>query len=332
MNREDISKIAERIRKLLALGTSSNEHEAALAVSKAQALLQQYDLSMESIENLKADPRTSIGRQSSGLQTREGKPEGWKADLLHAVAETSDCAVATTYEYERTKSGKHRLVTHYNVIGFLHDVEMVGYSTAFLIGEVERLAQVYADRMWAEIRDLERRAGITHQQAEAAYVRQTGRHPLKAKLYFIRGAAERLVDDLRSQYYERQMKLQEGNGGNPYALVVQKKSAVADWISMERHGMTVAEYRKLCEEQHAKWVAEHPEEKETPAETPAERAKREAREERAYQREQARREREWKRQYRATDHAAVRDGRVAGAGIRVHKGLNGGSGQDSLPG
>jgi hypothetical protein len=41
--------IIEKIQKLLALSTSSNEHEAALALAKAQKMLLQYNLSLEEV-------------------------------------------------------------------------------------------------------------------------------------------------------------------------------------------------------------------------------------------------------------------------------------------
>src|SRR5579884_2145941 len=41
--------IIEKIQKLLALSTSSNEHEAALALAKAQNMLLQYNLSLEEV-------------------------------------------------------------------------------------------------------------------------------------------------------------------------------------------------------------------------------------------------------------------------------------------
>lgn len=41
---DDTDKVLERVRKLLALATSSNEHEAAAAMAKAQALMAEHGL------------------------------------------------------------------------------------------------------------------------------------------------------------------------------------------------------------------------------------------------------------------------------------------------
>src|SRR4051812_49350731 len=46
----DMAPIVEKVRKLLALSTSSNPHEAALAAAKAQNLLAQYNLELSQID------------------------------------------------------------------------------------------------------------------------------------------------------------------------------------------------------------------------------------------------------------------------------------------
>src|SRR5688572_24257716 len=94
--KQKLDNVMRHIRGLLALGTSHNENEAAAAVAKAHELLDKYDLTMETIENLKADSRTSIRKGSHVMSTTEGKPEGWKADLFQAVADTTDCYTAYT--------------------------------------------------------------------------------------------------------------------------------------------------------------------------------------------------------------------------------------------
>lgn len=46
----DIARISEKIRRLLALSTSENPHEAALAAAKAQELLHRYNLEVSDIK------------------------------------------------------------------------------------------------------------------------------------------------------------------------------------------------------------------------------------------------------------------------------------------
>jgi len=45
----EMEAIIRKVEKLLALGTSSNEHEAASAVAKAQDLMEAYGLAMEQV-------------------------------------------------------------------------------------------------------------------------------------------------------------------------------------------------------------------------------------------------------------------------------------------
>lgn len=71
----------EKIRKVLTLTTSSNEHEAALAAERAQQLLTEYRLTVADIEN------AEIGR------TLMGRKGGWSDVLLMTVATACGCSV-----------------------------------------------------------------------------------------------------------------------------------------------------------------------------------------------------------------------------------------------
>ena len=144
-DKETIERVIAKARKLLSVEGRTPE-EAAAYVAKAQSLLEQYDLTMESVASLAADKRTSIGYGGHVMATTEGKPDGWKGDIFEAVAKTSDCYTAYDYEYEETPSGRSRLVKRGKLIGFAHDVEMAGYELSFLIGEVQRLAKEYRDK------------------------------------------------------------------------------------------------------------------------------------------------------------------------------------------
>lgn len=52
--------VISKIQKLFALSGSSNEHEAALALTKAQALMLAHNLSMEAIENFESHTESYI--------------------------------------------------------------------------------------------------------------------------------------------------------------------------------------------------------------------------------------------------------------------------------
>jgi ElaB/YqjD/DUF883 family membrane-anchored ribosome-binding protein len=52
--------IVDRIAKLLALATSSNEHEAAAAAAKAQEILTEHNLRLEDIKTEHKSPELPI--------------------------------------------------------------------------------------------------------------------------------------------------------------------------------------------------------------------------------------------------------------------------------
>lgn len=332
MTNEKLDKVIDKVRKLLALGSSPNENEAAAAVAKAQELLAAYDLSMESIQDLKADKRTAVTKGAAVVSTTEGKPDGWKADLFEAIASTSDCYTAYSYEYEETKGGKSRQVKSGNLIGFGHDVEMAGYALAFLIKEIERLAQAYADVMWAEIREMRDNLEITQHEAEATYVRTNGRHPLKAKLYFTRGAAEAVIANLQqAAYYRKQAAEAEARNTNTTALVISKKAAIDDYLSMEHYGKTAAEHQAEVEANIAKWnqeradaLAKNPPPEAKP-ETEAERHKRQERERRENERYWQAQERRRDREEAKKDRTAYRQGKQEGATVSIRPGIQAGT-------
>jgi hypothetical protein len=119
--------VIEKIRKLLALAGSANEHEAALAAQKAQDLLEAYNLDMSVISTARATKREKASR-GGGLYK-------WQRNLWHAVSTLNFCRY--TY-YQGNRAGgeyKHELIgSKANVIGA---ELMAGY----LEGAVERLAR-----------------------------------------------------------------------------------------------------------------------------------------------------------------------------------------------
>lgn len=84
MNR---AELIEKIRKLLNLASSDNEHEAALAATKAQELLSAYNLSMSDIPGEEASC-TSAAREYARTRKRL---EGWAFILATVTSEAFDC-------------------------------------------------------------------------------------------------------------------------------------------------------------------------------------------------------------------------------------------------
>jgi hypothetical protein len=123
----DTARIAEKIRRLLALSTSSNEHEAAAAAAKAAELLHRYNLSMAEIQT-PAD-RADFVREMIDL----GNAAGWRGVLLGGIANVNGAYVVS--------HGGGR----YGIVGQPHTIEIVRYLYEYLAGAIDRLA----DREWA---------------------------------------------------------------------------------------------------------------------------------------------------------------------------------------
>lgn len=125
---QDIDRIVERIKKLLALATSQNPHEAALAAAKAQELLFRHNLSMAMVEAAiegGANPDYVNDRFDSGGWMH------WRRRLLGAVARNNFCRGVS---YQGTRE--------VGIVGEPHNVTVVKHLYAFLVREVLRLAEV----------------------------------------------------------------------------------------------------------------------------------------------------------------------------------------------
>jgi hypothetical protein len=119
--------IIEKIKKLLALANSSNEHEAALAASHAQRLLSEHNLAMADIE---AAHKTN---KADKVETTLSKTlPKWLRHLSSGVSTAFDCQAV---HYPAT--GKMTF------IGVGADVQIAAYTFAYLNRTVRRLCASY---------------------------------------------------------------------------------------------------------------------------------------------------------------------------------------------
>jgi hypothetical protein len=330
----DIERVLELVRKLLNTKGRTPE-EAAEYVAKAQALLQQYDLEMEDAVNVTADRRSSV-REERGIEVaRYGKPEGWKADLFRAVAETNDCYVVIT-DYGETVNGVYKRGTFARLVGRHSDIEMAHYVFDFLVGEMLRLSNEYGKERWQEIWDLAAERGISKHDAESIYVERTGTHPLRAKLSWLKGATRSVIMTLRRDKEARTAatRTDAPAGASTALVVVERKAAdIKDFLdeqAAKRYGMTLEQYRaqqQAARERREAAVAAMRAEPPKPVkpETDAQRRKREEREERADARWREKYWREQERAARSTDRDALRRGEQDGARISIRPGVKPGT-------
>jgi hypothetical protein len=80
-------RIVERIKKLLSLATSSEPHEASLALQRAQAMMAEHNISAEYAEvgEVVEEALRSIATAS--------KVKGWEVRLLDGIAKAFGCAL-----------------------------------------------------------------------------------------------------------------------------------------------------------------------------------------------------------------------------------------------
>lgn len=120
----DQEKIIDRVRKLMALATSSNEHEAAAAAAKAQELMLKHNLSAAAL-NTKEEENTR-----DWIDEKDGS--SWRAQLANGIARGLMCRIVV-----HNLGGKHK---RYAVLGKPANVEVVQYMYEYLSKELVRLS------------------------------------------------------------------------------------------------------------------------------------------------------------------------------------------------
>lgn len=129
----DNQKIIGRVRKLLALGTSPNEAEAALAIEKAHKLLAAYNLELSDLGTSADDISEEVWDQ--GLRTRK-----WKSALLASIATAHFCTLLV----RRTRTAQSTLtLASYSLVGKAHNIATARLMAEYLFETIERLANQY---------------------------------------------------------------------------------------------------------------------------------------------------------------------------------------------
>jgi len=197
-----INAIAIKVQKLLELAKSSNEHEAALAASKAREFLTKHNLDMAEVLAVKDKEPEGLQIIQTETQTSYSIPQ-YMWDLATAVAESFQCKVISTY-------GKNGRV--FVFIGTTSDSEVAVYTFNYLRSEVERLSKQVLPEL----------------KAENPYCRtQTLSYDYKA------GAIKRICHELR----ENNQRLQEKDEASCTALMVLKEDRVNQFVKMNHPGL-----------------------------------------------------------------------------------------------
>jgi hypothetical protein len=121
------TSIIEKIKKLLALANSSNEHEAALAAGHAQRLLSEHNLAMADIEaSHKPDKADKVETAVSKTLPK------WMRHLSAGVSTAFDCQAV-----------HHPATGKMTFIGVGADVQIAAYTFTYLDRTVRKLCSNY---------------------------------------------------------------------------------------------------------------------------------------------------------------------------------------------
>lgn len=124
---EQKSSIIIKVKKLLALANSSNEHEAALAASHAQRLLSEHNLAMADIDH------TYELKSADRVETKVSKTlPKWTRHLSAAVCTAFDCQAI-----HHPADGKMTF------IGIGADVQIAIYIFSYLDHTIKKLCGAY---------------------------------------------------------------------------------------------------------------------------------------------------------------------------------------------
>jgi hypothetical protein len=128
------SPVIEKVKRLLALAKSDNEHEAANAMAMAQRLIQQHRLSVAELEaetgNATEQPEI---HQETPVISGKRIPK-WKVRLFLALARHNGCS---HFHHGRRGADKH-----YVLVGRSSDVENVRFLFAYASSELTRISDL----------------------------------------------------------------------------------------------------------------------------------------------------------------------------------------------
>lgn len=123
----ETSPVIEKIRKLLALANSSNEHEAALAAAHAQRLLAEHNLAIADIET----EQKSQAAEKVEATVAKTLPK-WVRHLSAGVSAAFDCQAI-----------HHPALGRMTFIGVGADVQVAVYTFTYLDRTVRKLCSNY---------------------------------------------------------------------------------------------------------------------------------------------------------------------------------------------
>ena len=201
-------KVIDKIKKLLALSQSDNEHEAAFAASKAQELLDKENVRISEVEGV------SGSEISEYLVKEKGRFMSWEMQLFAKLAKTMDC-----FPYvETNRAVKMRRLM---VAGYKQDVEVLNYLREYVSKSILRLVS----------------RALKEQKTDPAWNRK---RTMAFKNAFGVGASTRvceMIDAQRRERLSRDVTCRD--------LIVARGLAVQDWV-VKNLNLGKGKHRRVC--------------------------------------------------------------------------------------
>jgi hypothetical protein len=122
------NSIKEKIQKLLRLSKSSNPHEAALAMEKAQSLLTEHKLAMADVEAFKTPDSVVMGRAEFSNEAR--RVTWWKCWVLQGVCMMTSCKEIFTKG------------VGFSLVGTPENIALCNEMTNWIIEQIDAMASV----------------------------------------------------------------------------------------------------------------------------------------------------------------------------------------------
>ena len=129
-----LSEVAKKVKKLLSLGESNNEHEASLAMLKAQELLDKYNMSLSDVE---IQLEEYIFEK---VEFEHKKAPKWIHRLSSIIAQNSYCKLLIG-------SGSNYI----KFFGARPDTEVANYMVNYLHRTINELSRKYAGTHYGRV-------------------------------------------------------------------------------------------------------------------------------------------------------------------------------------
>ena len=194
----------DRVRKLLALATSPNPHEAAVAAARAQALIDEHRLEewLAAAATVADDPDPIVDARDAPLDVaRRLRP--WKIVLAAALADANGCVA---YTLDR---GADEAVV---LVGRARDRDAIGALWAWLVPHIQWLSATHGagrDRRWHDAFRIGVVEAIAARLGADAATRQA---EIPAPALVVVGPAQAAHKEALDRFVREHLSLRKGRG------------------------------------------------------------------------------------------------------------------------